>query len=1002
MVELKRLSKTYRPKNGTPVKALKDVSLSFEDSGLVFLLGKSGSGKSTLLNLIGGLDVVDGGEIVIDGKSTRYFKQAEYDSYRNTYIGFVFQEYNLLDEFTVGENISLALELQNQKADKEKVEEILKEVDLEGYAGRKTNELSGGQKQRVAIARAIVKNPKIIMADEPTGALDSNTGRAILDTLKKLSKDKLVIVVSHDREFAEAYGDRIIELADGEVVADSAKSEQSAERAKEANSIKLEAKGSNLIKSRLPYAKAFKMGAKSLFTKPIRLIITIILCLVSFAFFGIADTLTAYNFNKVALNALMKDQSDTLAFSRGFGALDEDLTKIKEKTGIESLGVATMGYSSQDLPIIYRRRVSGNNGGAYYNTQLCGYLPANKVIDGEKYKLIAGKMPEQLDEIVVSKYTYEQFALGGITVVDGEDTVYIEPEEISTPQDFLDKACIQLLSDDGFDVEWKVVGIVDTLVDPDGRYEQLRPDAKSELSQKQYKFLSAECMSYFYYSYHSLGFVSQETYEAILALNDVGSAVGVRSEGSYSLTYVNYDGEITKCGGTFNDVAGYSALSNLDVIWADGVTRNSLADNELVVGIDVIRDLANAMASSLYYHRVNVDRKYFGGFIDFSKFDNITIGYVKEIGLAVGACESAEKLTLSDLSPFVAYMKSIGGELDEDTRAYCQALALSSCFNSVAQWSVDDSDYELNFYSPDDFSLRDWQMIYAGYLMNEKIENYSIIDDVYGGYNESVIANQPSGKELESKYAQALYDECMINVAFEMEFDAFKYHFVFSNDEQTILENSTKIVGVYLSSGDTQLVINPILYKEAQSAPTPDYAFLIAPMTYDKAALSVLSDMHFDEEIYVHNAIMLAIGYRNETFEGLGKIFLYVGLGLAVFSILLMGNFITATVASQKREIGILRALGAKTSDVFAIFYSESLIISIINFVLATVAAWVTSLILSAQVAKDLALNVALMTFGIRQVALVLLLSVGVSLVASLLSIYSIAKRKPIDCILDK
>ena len=157
MLELKNITKTYQPKNGAPVQALKDVTLSFEDKGMVFVLGKSGSGKSTLLNIIGGLDFADSGEISIDGKSTKQFKEKDYDAYRNTYIGFVFQEYNILNEFTVGENISLALELQNRKGEKQKVEEILKEVDLEGYADRKSNELSGGQRQRVAIARAIIK-----------------------------------------------------------------------------------------------------------------------------------------------------------------------------------------------------------------------------------------------------------------------------------------------------------------------------------------------------------------------------------------------------------------------------------------------------------------------------------------------------------------------------------------------------------------------------------------------------------------------------------------------------------------------------------------------------------------------------------------------------------------------------------------------------------------------------------------------------------------------------
>ena len=149
------------------------------------------------------------------GKSSSTFSKSDFDSYRNTYVGFIFQEYNILSEFSIEDNLSLALELQGKKKDKEKVDYLLKQVDLDGFAKRKPNTLSGGQKQRIAIARALIKDPKIIMADEPTGALDSKTGKQVFDTLKKLSKDHLVIVVSHDREFSEIYGDRIIELKDG-------------------------------------------------------------------------------------------------------------------------------------------------------------------------------------------------------------------------------------------------------------------------------------------------------------------------------------------------------------------------------------------------------------------------------------------------------------------------------------------------------------------------------------------------------------------------------------------------------------------------------------------------------------------------------------------------------------------------------------------------------------------------------------------------------------------
>ena len=223
MLSVRNLVKTYSTKGGVEVKALDNVSIDFPETGLVFLLGRSGSGKSTLLNVAGGLDMPTDGEIIVKGRSSKDFTVSDFDSYRNTFIGFIFQDYNILEEFTISKNIGLALELQGKKADKKAINELMEQVDLKGYGNRKPNTLSGGQRQRVAIARALVKNPEIIMADEPTGALDSNTGKQVLDTLKKLSKTKLVLIVSHDREFAEYYGDRIIELADGKIISDVSK-----------------------------------------------------------------------------------------------------------------------------------------------------------------------------------------------------------------------------------------------------------------------------------------------------------------------------------------------------------------------------------------------------------------------------------------------------------------------------------------------------------------------------------------------------------------------------------------------------------------------------------------------------------------------------------------------------------------------------------------------------------------------------------------------------------
>ena len=215
MIEIKNIVKTYRPKKGGTVKALDNVSLKFPEKGLVFVLGKSGSGKSTLLNVMGGLDTADSGEIIIKGKSSNDFSTGDFDSYRNTYLGFIFQEYNILEDFNVGANIALALKLQGEKATDDKINEILEEVGLSGYGKRKPNELSGGQKQRVSIARAFLKNPSILVLDEATSALDNVTEMQIQTALEKLSEGRTTLVVAHRLSTVKNADEIIVLSSDG-------------------------------------------------------------------------------------------------------------------------------------------------------------------------------------------------------------------------------------------------------------------------------------------------------------------------------------------------------------------------------------------------------------------------------------------------------------------------------------------------------------------------------------------------------------------------------------------------------------------------------------------------------------------------------------------------------------------------------------------------------------------------------------------------------------------
>ena len=219
MIHITNLTKIYRSRHRSVCRALDKVNLTLPDAGLVFVLGKSGSGKSTLLNLIGGLDSITEGRILVDGNDLSTFREQDFCNYRNTHIGFIFQDYHLIDELTVSENILLSLNLRRME-DGDRVRAALEKVDLAGYGDRYPSELSGGERQRIAIARAIVKNPRIILADEPTGNLDTNTATAITELLRSLSRECLILVVSHNLNDANKYADRIVELSHGHIVGD--------------------------------------------------------------------------------------------------------------------------------------------------------------------------------------------------------------------------------------------------------------------------------------------------------------------------------------------------------------------------------------------------------------------------------------------------------------------------------------------------------------------------------------------------------------------------------------------------------------------------------------------------------------------------------------------------------------------------------------------------------------------------------------------------------------
>lgn len=269
MIVLKEIEKIYLTKNSPQVVALKNINLTFESKGMVFITGKSGCGKSTLLNILGALDSCTSGSMIIENKNINEFTEKELDNYRNSYVGFVFQEFHVLNAYNVYDNIRLAKELQQEKISEKELDAYLEKVSLTNLGKRKMNELSGGQKQRIAILRALIKNPRIILADEPTGNLDKINSKQIFGILKEISQEKLVIIVTHDLEAAQKYADRIIELKDGEIINDTKPT------------LNPEKTTLTLKESHLPFLFALKLAWNNLKRYPKKCILTIILFFIS-------------------------------------------------------------------------------------------------------------------------------------------------------------------------------------------------------------------------------------------------------------------------------------------------------------------------------------------------------------------------------------------------------------------------------------------------------------------------------------------------------------------------------------------------------------------------------------------------------------------------------------------------------------------------------------------------------------------------------------------------
>ena len=454
MFELKKISKSF--KDGVKKKNIfNDCSFKFPEKGMVFIIGKSGCGKSTLLNLLAGFDVPDDGNITFLGQDINELNGGESVAYYQHEIGFIFQDYNLIDSLSVYENISLAANVDKASV-KKTVFNSLKKVGMNGFENRKISQLSGGQKQRVAIARALCSNVKVLLCDEPTGALDKENSIQVFECMKTISKNSLVIVVTHDLLFAKKYSDIILTIKEGKLVTYE-------KNFQDEISYNIKFDTSNFKRN----IKVWKIGFSYVLCKKVRFLIAILLMTISLSAFGLSSSLVLFNKTNSVLNHMEDNDLNYLSyhkaldyeidghiFSQNIGFDENDIANLQKY----SLSNVLPKYSYFEQKIV---NINQNNSSLYSNV-INGFCEINKQIITDFDFELFGTLPSNDNEVVITDYIYQVFKK------DGYRTPFYERYDINEYNDIIGKE-IQLSAYEDFDEYdiFKIVGILDTKFNDD-------------------------------------------------------------------------------------------------------------------------------------------------------------------------------------------------------------------------------------------------------------------------------------------------------------------------------------------------------------------------------------------------------------------------------------------------------------------------------------------------------------------------------------------------------
>lgn len=638
MIEIKNLQKTYNQKD-LAINALDNISVNLPSKGLVFIVGKSGSGKSTLLNVLGALDSFDSGDIIVENKSMIQFTEEDANDYRNSYVGFVFQEFNLIDEYNVEKNISLGHNFNHD--DSAKIDDLLSKVDLKDMGRRKPNTLSGGQKQRVAIARALIKNPQILLCDEPTGQLDYETSESIFKLLKEISKDKLVIIVSHDIESAKKYGDRIIKLKDGKIEEDT--------------DPQIITKTDNdlvLKRYKLDFKNTVLLALGFLKTRPIRLFLALFLSILVFVMLCFSDTIGSYNQNKVILEHLYENQNDYISyhkklygkdsenetFNLSSNMNDEDINFIKNELSLDNYTIVydDFGITKYNIGQMDNSNVNYSD---YYKNSIEGFTEINDdFIKQYNYKL-TGNIPTKDDEVVITKYAYEIYEKFGYKETDGAIT------NINSMNELIGKTLYNSVGYSGGLISfksYKIVGVLDTRFNYD-RYKNALTSTDRGLTS----ILNIEINQMMSYGLHNVVYVRDNYY-----YDNIGKFNKTQYKENFSVemhqVVANRNSEELFAG-----IASYNNKSNLPVYLKNDAQTN-LSNNQILLPLScatfVEKDKIDEMVRNFAYENYDYVSEHFDQYYEYAHYiiENIENIYQPEYNYAYFEKQVYQRLLKDD------------------------------------------------------------------------------------------------------------------------------------------------------------------------------------------------------------------------------------------------------------------------------------------------------------------------------------------------------------------